>query len=79
MSETLAAMVLTIGAAAMWAVMLIVPAVESAAARRRLGVIRGGWLVSESARQYFYHTTCHAPDFDRYRENLKSRRHGHGF
>ena len=25
------------------------------------------------------HTSCHAPDFERYRENLKTRRRGHGF
>ena len=73
MSETLAA-VLTFGAGAMWAVMLIVPAAE----RRRLGVIRGGWLVSESGRPAVCRTTCHAPDMELYRENLKARRRSHG-
>ena len=75
MSETLAA-ILTFGAAAMWAVTLIVPAVEYAAARAERK-IRGGWLVSENGRQIWYHTTCHAPDMELYRENLKSRRRGH--
>ena len=79
MSETLAA-ILTFGAAAMWAVMLAVPAVEYATGLTRAErKIRGGWLVMAEGQQFFYHTTCHAPDMELYRENLKSRRRGHGF
>ena len=72
--------VLTFGAGAMWAVMLIVPAVEYAAALARVErKIRVGWLVSENGRSAVCRTTCHAPDMALYRENLKSRRSGHGF
>ncbi|MBP5531573.1 MAG: hypothetical protein J6Y54_06065 [Lentisphaeria bacterium] len=79
MSETLD-MLVVVAALVVYAVMLIVPVAEYAARRSRLnGVVRGGWMVSESGRQYFCHTTCHAPDMELYRENLKSRRHGHGF
>ena len=80
MSETLATMVLTFGAAAMWAVMLVVPAVEYATKLTRAErKIRGGWLVSENGRPAVCRTTCHAPDMALYRENLKARRRGHGF
>lgn len=83
MSETLAA-ILTFGAGAMWALMLMVPAIEYAAAlsaqkARPDDKIRGGWLVSASGQLVVCHTTCHAPDMTLYRENLKSRRRSHGF
>ena len=83
MSETLK-MLVVVAWVMVYAAILIVPLAYRAAMKRRLiarldGVIRGGWLVSESGRQYFCHTTCHAPDMALYRENLKARRIGHGF
>ena len=69
---------IAIGAPILFVIIAMSEHVKCAAELARLdGVIRGGWLVSESGRPAVCRTTCHAPDMELYRENLKSRRRGH--